>query len=83
MGLGTAYIPAKKQDIDFFVGDVIREPDLLDSRIQLITQSKKDREFLRQSVYANILSENEEQYFDKCLGYSACSIFDVSTPLLL
>ncbi|ELT6288174.1 hypothetical protein Q9X99_001901 [Vibrio cholerae] len=80
MGLDTAYIPAKKQDIDFFVGDVIREPDLLDSRIQLITQSKKDREFLRQSVYANILSENEEQYFDKCLGYSACSILTYLHP---
>lgn len=80
MGLDTAYIPVAKQDIDFFVGDIAREPSLLDSRIQLLTQSREDREFLRESVYSNLLSQTEGKPFDKYLGFSACGILAYLHP---
>ncbi|WP_190333242.1 hypothetical protein [Vibrio sp. S9_S30] len=80
MGLDTAYIPVAKQDIDFFVGDIVQQPNLLDSRIQLLTQSREDIGFLRDSVYSNIFAQNEEQPFDKYLGFSACGILAYLHP---
>ncbi|ERB67137.1 hypothetical protein F0267_19990 [Vibrio coralliilyticus] len=80
MGLDTAYIPVRKQDIEFFIGDIVKEPNLLDKRLQLLTQSKQDREFLRKNAYSTVLSQNEEQPFDAYLGFAACSILAYLRP---
>ncbi|MER2496880.1 hypothetical protein ABS858_12330 [Vibrio neptunius] len=80
MGLDTAYVPVRKQDIDYFIDDVVRDPNLLDERVALLTQSKQDREFLRDNLYSTVVNQNEEQPFDAYLGFAACSILAYLRP---
>ncbi|BDU36107.1 hypothetical protein TUMSATVNIG3_05610 [Vibrio nigripulchritudo] len=80
MGLDTAYIPVTKQDIDFYVGEIAQDPDLLDHRIQLLTQSREDRNFLRENIYINLFSQDEEQPFDNHFGFAACCILAYLRP---
>ncbi|MGF1731011.1 hypothetical protein [Photobacterium kasasachensis] len=80
MGLDTAYIPVKKQDIDYFVSEVAATPGLLNKRLNLLSKSQDSITFLREGLYERIISHNEQHSFDDNFGFAACGILAYLNP---
>ncbi|MEZ8130441.1 hypothetical protein [Enterovibrio norvegicus] len=80
MGLDTAYIPVKRQDIEHFVADIVSEPSQLNERIGRLSKSKASLHYLREHIYSPMFALEGEEPFDAGLGFAACRILGFLHP---
>lgn len=74
MGLDTTYVPVKEEDIEAYILDVIRQPELQAQKISQLSQIEADQSFLAETLYPALLGSQPSDPFDSHFGRVAGSI---------
>jgi len=80
LGLDTAYIPVKEDDIKCFIEDVYSNPSLVEHRVKQLTPSVQEQGFITNTLYKHLLAQTEDDPFDNHFGFTSCCILAYLFP---